>query len=40
MAEISELLSREEAMEKQRSHVQWLRDGDSNTSFFQAKSKE
>jgi len=40
MKEIVELLSREEAMEKQCSRVVWLREGDRNTSFFQAKSKE
>jgi len=40
MSEIFELLSRDETMEKQRSGVNWLREGDRSTSFFQAKSKE
>jgi len=40
MARISELLSREEIMEKQRSRLDWLRDGDRNTAMFQAKAKE
>jgi hypothetical protein len=38
MKQIFELLSREEVMEKQRSHADWLREGDLNTAFFQAKS--
>jgi hypothetical protein len=40
MKQISELLSREEVMEKQRSCIDWLREGDHNTAFFQAKSRE
>lgn len=36
---LSELLSREEAMERQRSRVTWLKEGDRNTGFFQAKAR-
>ena len=40
MARLAEVLAREEAMEKQRSRVQWLHEGDWNTIFFQAKVKQ
>jgi hypothetical protein len=40
MSRISELLSREEVMEKQKSILDWLKYGDCNTAFFQAKSWE
>jgi hypothetical protein len=40
MSQISELLSREEVMEKQRSRLHWFKGGDRNTAFFQAKSRE
>ena len=40
MSSIAELLAREEIMEKQRSRISWLKDGDRNTGFFQAKAKE
>jgi hypothetical protein len=37
---VAELLAREEVMEKQRSRVERLREGDRNTGFFQAKEKQ
>jgi hypothetical protein len=37
---LGELLAREEVMMKQRSRVDWLRAGDRNTGFFQAKIRQ
>jgi len=34
MTRISELLAREEIMEKQRARTTWLKEGDRNTKFF------
>jgi hypothetical protein len=39
MARLSERLSREECIEKQRSRITWLKEGDRNTSFFQATAR-
>lgn len=39
MVQLLETLAREEIMERQRSRVKWLREGDRNTSFFQAKAR-
>jgi len=39
MAKLSEMLAREEAMEKQWSRVLWVHEGDRNTGFFQAKAR-
>ena len=40
MARISELLSREEAMARQRSRALSLAEGDRNTAYFHAKARE
>jgi hypothetical protein len=39
VSRLSVLLEREETMERQHSCVTWLKEGDRNTSFFQAKAR-
>lgn len=39
VAKLADVLAREETMERQRSWISWLRDGDRNTEFFQAKAR-
>jgi hypothetical protein len=39
MAQLSDTLAREEVMERQRSRISWLKEGDRNTEFFQAKAR-
>lgn len=39
VAELADVLAREETMERQRSRISWLREGDRNTAFFQAKAR-
>lgn len=37
VVKLGEMLAREETMERQRSRISWLREGDRNTASFQAK---
>lgn len=39
IANLSNVLAREEVMEKQRLRISWLKAGDRNTPFFQAKAR-
>ncbi|XP_062213692.1 uncharacterized protein LOC133914648 [Phragmites australis] len=38
-AKLADVLAREEIMERQRSRISWLKEGDRNTEFFQAKAR-
>lgn len=40
MGKINDLLYQEEIWIKQRSRVQWLKEGDRNTSFFQNRATQ
>jgi hypothetical protein len=40
MSRLSEVLAREEVMEKQLSHVDWLNSGDRNTGFFSMRKRD
>jgi hypothetical protein len=39
VAKLADVLAWEETMERQRSRIAYLRDGDQNTKFFQEKAR-
>ena len=39
-ANIQALMSKEETMWKQRSHVEWLKEGDQNTRYFHCRANQ
>ena len=40
LVDIQALMSKEETMWKQRSHVEWLKEGDQNTRYFHCRANQ